>query len=193
MNIYCAHPFTREYVGQSLADTDPLEPENWLIPAHAYLDPPPAPVAGQAVVRSEDGAVWQLVADHRGTVYDTITGNPQQHDELGDLPDNLTAEPRPSPFHVWTSGAWMLNAEAQSDALRGAERDWRNAMLLKAYEVRDRHRDEVDLSIPTTITSEQFREHLDYIQQLRTWPQSSLFPSVEHRPYPPAWVIGLVE
>ncbi|WP_065759693.1 phage tail assembly chaperone [Pseudomonas defluvii] len=184
MNIYCAHPFTREYVGQSLADADPLEPENWLIPANAYVDPPPASVAGQAVVRSEDGRAWQLVADYRGTVYDIVTGDPRQHDALGDLPDDLTTEQRPGPFHVWVSGSWLLNAEAQS----AAERYWRDGQVTATEWLVTRHRDEQDMQLATTLTPERFSELLVYRQGLRDWPQSSLFPDVEQRPAAPSWI-----
>lgn len=182
MNIYCAHPFTREYVGQSLADADPLEPENWLIPAHAYLDQPPAPVSGQAVVRSEGGAAWQLVADYRGTVYDTTTGNPQQYEDLGDLPGNLTAEPRPSPFHEWVMGGWVLDAAAKQNAERDAERVWRDSRLASTDY----------LAMPDyPLTDAARSEVLAYRQALRDWPEGGEFPLPAHRPKPPAWLADL--
>lgn len=114
MDIYVAHPVTREYLGPSSADPDPLEDGAWLIPAHAYLDAPPAVPAGQAARRSEDGSAWQLIADHRGTVYSTATGAAQQHAELGALPEGLTSEPRPSADYQWTGAAWVLDAALQA-------------------------------------------------------------------------------
>ncbi|HCL4123576.1 TPA: hypothetical protein N2C41_000557 [Pseudomonas aeruginosa] len=112
MDIYCAHPLTREYLGPSLADPDPLDADNWLIPAHAYLDAPPAVPAGQAAQRSEDGSAWLLVADHRGSVYDTSTGTAVQHTELGDLPDGLTVEAPPSGPYRWDGQAWVADLAA---------------------------------------------------------------------------------
>ncbi|MDA7086510.1 hypothetical protein PH586_08980 [Pseudomonas sp. SA3-5] len=114
MEIYCANPLTREYLGPTNADPDPLEEGAWLIPAHAYTDAPPDAPTGQAAQRSEDGSAWQLVNDQRGTVYSTATGAAQQHTELGELPDGLTSEPRPSADYQWTGSTWALDAELQA-------------------------------------------------------------------------------
>lgn len=109
MLIYCAHPVTREYIGDSVADPDPLHAENWLIPAHAYLDAPPASPAGYIALRTEDGSSWEMVEDQRGLVYDTNTGIALGWRELGPLPEHLTKEPRTSASHHWQQGAWVLN------------------------------------------------------------------------------------
>ena len=114
MKIYCAHPTTREYLGQSNADPDPLQEGVWLIPAHAYPDAPPALPAGQAAQRAADGSAWLLVADHRGTVYSTVNGEAQQYDVLGELPEGLTTEPRPSTDHRWAGSAWAFDAALQA-------------------------------------------------------------------------------
>ncbi|MFE2006429.1 hypothetical protein ACFW6U_13640 [Pseudomonas guariconensis] len=72
------------------------------------------------LAKPANGKVWALVdgqpaqlADHRGEVYSTATGTPQQHDALGDLPEDLTTEPRPSPDHRWNGAAWGFDAELQ--------------------------------------------------------------------------------
>jgi hypothetical protein len=70
---------------------------------------------GELAVAPE-GEAWALVddepvllADHRGTVYSTVTCEAQQYDALGDLPEGLTSEPRPSLLHGWIDGAWQLD------------------------------------------------------------------------------------
>ena len=67
-----------------------------------------------------EGFVWVLVggeptllADHRGTVYSTATGQAVAFDTLGDLPEGLTLNPPPDQFYIWADGAWKLDEVAQ--------------------------------------------------------------------------------
>ncbi|MCU1718680.1 hypothetical protein [Pseudomonas sp. 5P_3.1_Bac2] len=110
--IYLAHPITGEYLGSAFADPDPLDAEHYLVPAHAYLDAPPTAAHNQVAVRTEQG--WQLLEDFRGTLYHTSTGNPVEHTELGPLPAELSATPRPSPAHIWQQNGWVFSAELKA-------------------------------------------------------------------------------
>ncbi|MCV9920621.1 tail fiber assembly protein [Pseudomonas sp. BT-42-2] len=112
---YNAHPETLEYIGQGLADPDPLEEGNWLVPALAFADSPPASSPGFAIVRNRQTDTWELVQDNRGTVYSTATGDAQENLLLGPLPDTLTREPFPGPLHTWNGSAWMADVDAQRD------------------------------------------------------------------------------
>ncbi|MBO9552443.1 phage tail assembly chaperone [Pseudomonas sp.] len=67
------------------------------------------------------------------------------------------------------------------------ERVWRDAALIKPCAVRDRHRDEQELLIPTTLSPERYVELLEHIQKLRDWPQSASFPDTSQRPTAPVW------
>ena len=69
-----------------------------------------------------------------------------------------------------------------------AERAWRDAEIESVKWLRERHRDEVDSSRPTTLTTEQSGELLDYVQALRDWPASADFPNIDARPVAPAWI-----
>lgn len=110
--IYFAHPTTRLYLGSGAADPDPLQEENWLIPAFAYWDAPPAPVpAGYVLRRSASETEWELIEDNRGTVYRTDTGEAVEQVELGSLPEGLTTQRRPSADHRWVHGAWEVDQE----------------------------------------------------------------------------------
>ncbi|MFG0862621.1 phage tail assembly chaperone [Pseudomonas sp. CJQ_13] len=179
MKVYGTHPLTREYVGSFQADADPLDPDFWLIPAYAYTDEPPDPKGGQAVRRTFAGDAWELVSDHRGVVYETLTGAAVQHDELGELPENLTSLPCPGPFFVWSGGGWALDEVEQQAAESATERAWRDECLAKTDY----------LAMPDYPLTEAARaEVIAYRQALRDWPEGGEFPLVEHRPLPPSWL-----
>lgn len=74
------------------------------------------------------------------------------------------------------------------EQLANTERDWRDEELAACQWLRERHRDEQDLGRATTLTGEQFVELLGYLQALRDWPQSELFPDTEERPLAPPWI-----
>ena len=74
------------------------------------------------------------------------------------------------------------------EQLAAAERAWRDAEVSRVLWLRDRHRDQLDAGIVTTLTVEQFNEVLVYIQTLRDWPQSPDFPDSQHRPIAPDWI-----
>lgn len=59
--IYNYHPETAEFIGASQADQSPLEPDVWLIPAHATEIEPPATQSGQRAVFSVDAQAWLVV------------------------------------------------------------------------------------------------------------------------------------
>lgn len=97
MKVYSYDRQTRELVGTSYADPDPLEEGNLLIPAHATHIEPPAPRAGFAVVWN--GAAWGYVPDHRGETWFTADGLAVTILEPGDpvVRGLLREDPSPPP------------------------------------------------------------------------------------------------
>ena len=72
MKIYNYHPETFKYLGESQADPNPLEPGQYLIPAHATtIEPLTAPL-GKVAVFDEATQNWQL----ESTPDNTIPPNP---------------------------------------------------------------------------------------------------------------------
>ena len=69
--------------------------------------------------------------------------------------------------------------------LGSRERTWRDRALERVQWLRDRHRDEVELEIATTLTMAQFKDVLTYMQALRDWPQDERFPEAAYRPAAP--------
>lgn len=125
-----------------------------------------------------DGQKYTLGTDVEGGVFDG----------LGETPNWLTAEARPSQFHEWQDGMWVLNEAAQDEAKATSERAWRDAQVQSVEWLRNRHRDEVEQGIETTLSTEQYEELLAYIQALRDWPTAAGFPDAVNRPAVPVWV-----
>lgn len=73
------------------------------------------------------------------------------------------------------------------------ERAWRDTELASLVWLRDRHRDQLEIEVTTTLSGEQFTELLVYMQALRDWPQSSDFPDIQHRPLTPTWIVGQIK
>lgn len=120
--LYHYHPETSELLGESPADPSPLEPEVWLIPAHATDQPPPKPKARQVAVFRDNR--WQLAPDWRSAaLWSTEDGTAVSITDLGVTPADAhaTETPRPSAAHRWQNGQWQEDADlrlALLDALK---------------------------------------------------------------------------
>lgn len=131
--IYQAHPVTGEYIGQSIADVDPMDGDNWLIPGMAFIDAPPTAKKGFAIIHIPGAeSTWTMVEDLRGTVYQTDSGQSLEWQELGSLGAGLTQEPRPSAYHVWLEGAWTLDDVAENNELKLQAENKRDGLLQQA-------------------------------------------------------------
>lgn len=75
-----------------------------------------------------------------------------------------------------------------ADALAAIERIWRDVQLQSTEWIVSRHRDELDMQRPTTLTTDQFAQLMQFRQKLRDWPAGDDFPLIEHRPSPPEWL-----
>lgn len=62
MQVFNFDPTTGRYLGVSLADPDPMQPGEFLIPAHATATPPPATMAGQVAVFDAEADAWDVEA-----------------------------------------------------------------------------------------------------------------------------------
>lgn len=87
--IYHYHPLTGELLGAGEADTSPLEPDTFILPAHATDIEPPAAAVNEAAVFT--AGAWQVVADYRGQTLFDAGGNPVKIEFLGDMPVGLTS------------------------------------------------------------------------------------------------------
>ncbi|MDS9873554.1 phage tail assembly chaperone [Pseudomonas protegens] len=88
--------------------------------------------------------------------------------------------------YIASASAPLLDAATE-------ERNWRDVELTSVLWLRERHRDQLEIEAPATLTVEQFKELLVYMQALRDWPQSADFPDVKHRPAAPPWIAEQLE
>ena len=116
------------YLCTTAADRDPLDENNWLIPAGCVEVAPPETGKNQTAQWQAESQTWHIMPDYRGqTAYRTDIG---QHDgiaadtvtEPGALPAGLTIEPPPSSLHTWDGKAWVLDAETAA-ALKQAQQE----------------------------------------------------------------------
>lgn len=88
---------------------------------------------------------------------------------------------------------YLVDAPEVVPDLATQEREWRDVELTSVMWLRERHRDQLEIEAPTTLTVEQFKGLLVYMQSLRDWPQSPDFPQIEHRPAAPPWIAEQTE
>ena len=101
------------YVCQTVADADPMQPENWLIPAGCIDTEPPEVKPNLAAKWQPESKTWAYLPDHRGkTAYRTDNGQPETVQTAGELPALLTLITPPSELHRWNGKAWALDKAA---------------------------------------------------------------------------------
>ncbi|GEM_PF-1906505 len=150
----------------------------------------------------EGTGAWEMVLDYRhselytvgtGEQYTVgseleIDGQMVSYDGIGDLPQWLTLQPRPSAFHDWIDGKWVEDEQKRLEYDQTMARSWRDGEIQRVSWMRERHRDEVEQELPITLTEQAYQELLDYIQSLRDWPLTESFPSQSERPVAPDWL-----
>ncbi len=61
MQIFHYDPTTRQLTGEGVADADPMQPGEWLLPAHSTATPAPTVARGQAAVYDATADAWAIV------------------------------------------------------------------------------------------------------------------------------------
>jgi hypothetical protein len=69
MKIYNYHPYTGIFLGEDEADQDPLDPDNFLIPAHATTTEPPSVLQNsQAVFQNGSWSIVEIPQEQENVV-----------------------------------------------------------------------------------------------------------------------------
>jgi hypothetical protein len=132
------------------SDRDPMQLDQYLIPAKCTLITPPDAQAGFA--RVFDGLAWAQIEDHRGETWYDAQGNHIEITEIGAIPNGLlqTKPPKP-PQQLWNA----LRSERNEKLMNC---DWTQLP---------------DVPIPTAKKA----EWASYRQLLRDFPQNITDPS----------------
>lgn len=110
-----------------------VEPEHWLIPAHATTDAPPELAADQQAVMTSAGWIVAPITE--------------------------------------------IEPEPETEAPDAAARAIRDQLIAEVRWLIERHRDEIELGLPTTLTPAAHLTVLQYVQALREVPEQSGFPA----------------
>lgn len=82
--IYNYSPHSGEYLDNAIADIDPRDSDNVLVPAHATLTAPPAAEAKPGHVFAYRQDVWVELPDNRGQSYYLPDGTYHEINEIGE-------------------------------------------------------------------------------------------------------------
>lgn len=100
-----------------------------------------------------------------------------------------------------TDGEWLLSESGVIKRPFGltleqrseGERLWRDGEVTATEWLVNRHREEQDIQLPTTLPADRFSELLLYRQALRDWPSAVAFPDSQFRPVAPSWIAEQVK
>lgn len=137
---------SREYIGSG----EVYFPIGVGAPADAYLDMPPAPQAGKAIIRNSTEDGWEFITDKRGTlVYDVTNMAEMIVDYLGEILSGYTPLAPFTIYDEWDGEKWVTNegAKHQDEVLCATEKQW--SLLKKASEQIMILQDAVDLEMAT--------------------------------------------
>lgn len=117
MKIYHYHPQTGAYLGEGVADADPLQPGQWLLPAHATADAPPAVFPGHVLAFEAGYWVQQAVSVVAQEVPPTPDPRAQMLMQIAALEATVTQR-RLREAMLGTDSGWLAAVDVQIAALR---------------------------------------------------------------------------
>ena len=200
MEIFNYHPVSGELMSSGLADDNPLDPDDPIVPGYATRTSPPGPEEGRVrVYRRSDGSTpqnwpegaWTMVADYRAVaLFRTADGSAfhlgDEYGGLGDLPPFLTDEPRPSPAHVWQNDEWTLDVALETTQLAAAARAQQALLLADADQLIAPLMDAFVLGELTAEEDAQIKALSQYRKSLRAVTSQAGFPRTINWPVKPA-------
>lgn len=147
-----------------------IAPELPLLPGHVWVWREDAP---------------QQLRDLRGPVYRKDSGEVQEWNELGELPENLTVDVYPGPFHIWTEDGWKLDPVAEKEAAIRHALTLRDGLIFDAGVRIAPLQDAVDLDKATPEEEQALLLWKNYRVDLNRIEDQENFPADISWPVPP--------
>jgi hypothetical protein len=118
MKIYHYSPETLQLAGTDVADQDPMDSSNWLVPAFATSTEPPAPTEGKTLHFIVGAWVYQDIPQSEPEpVIAPLAGNALVLSQIAGIEATITPR-RLREGALNTDGGWLKDVDAQIGALR---------------------------------------------------------------------------
>ncbi len=147
IKVYHSNQITREFTNSDIE----YVMLGVSLSAGAYPDAPELPQSDdEAVCRSMDGKCWEILPDYRGKIaYDTLTREPIEITEIGELPETLTFKKPPTDFDKWDGKEWVVDKDLLKAHQINEAKQQQATLLQHANESIELLQDSVDLEIAT--------------------------------------------
>ncbi|NDL14985.1 MULTISPECIES: tail fiber assembly protein, partial [Photorhabdus] len=110
-----------------------------------------------------DKSRWEILPDYRGKIaYDTLTREPTEVTEIGELPDTLTFKKPPTDFDTWNGKDWVVDKDLLKSHQINEAKQQQAALLQQANETISLLQDSVDLEVATDSEKEALLEWRKY-------------------------------
>ncbi|QXF35259.1 phage tail protein [Photorhabdus luminescens] len=181
IKVYHSNQITREFTNSDIE----YVMLGVSLSASAYPDAPELPKSDdKAVCRSIDGKCWEILPDYRGKIaYDTLTREPIEITEIGELPDTLTFKKPPTDFDTWNGKEWVVDKDLLKAHQINEAKQKQATLLQQANYTISLLQDSVDLEMATDETRESLLEWRKY-RVLLTHTDLNQAPNVEWPPVP---------
>jgi hypothetical protein len=146
----------------------------------------------KVLTQPEAGTTWaqldgdiRQVRDVRGTVFRTVDGTSQSWQQLGELPEGLTAQPWPGEHFRWINEQWTLD-EPSLQAAQSAQTLLHRDGLLRNAQLRIaplQYAEKLGTATPEELTA--LTDWMRYSVELNRIEQRDPFPDIVDWPTPP--------
>lgn len=169
--VYAYDPKTFEYIGQTFAQTDPMNNSEVLLPPNTTTIAPPKERKPNVTYRFVNNSKWEIAIDYRGTWYNKFTKKEVIIKNLGEElyggKDNYTKEAPPEDCCIWKNNNWTVPTDIANERKQEEVKSLVLKYIREMQDRVDRYRNQKDIGVNTTDSEETFKLILQYMEYLR--------------------------